>query len=80
MTEDAIAVLGDEHATLKSLFNRVSSPDEDRKEVLKELMQALALHVSHEKQMLIPVLDDDVPNGSAMPTTSGTITTTSKRS
>ena len=66
MTEDAVAVLEDEHASLESLFNRVSSPDEDRKEVLKELMQTLALHVSLEKQMLLPVLDDDVPDGSAM--------------
>lgn len=66
MSEDAVAVLQAEHDTMKDLFDRVSRPDVDRKEVLEQLMQTIALHVSVEKQMLIPVLHDDVRDGPAM--------------
>lgn len=66
MTEDAVAVLETEHATVEDLFARVSSPDEDRKEILTQLMQTLALHVSLEKQLLIPVLNGHVRDGPAV--------------
>lgn len=62
MSDDAIEVLSSEHRHLKELFDRVSRPDEDRREVLKELMQRMAAHVAVEKQMLAPVLKDRIPD------------------
>lgn len=63
MPGNAIEVLSNEHRELQSLFERVSSPDEDRPAVLKALMQALASHVAVEKQLLAPVLRDRVEGG-----------------
>ncbi len=42
-----VAVLEAEHTKLEHLFTRVSSPDGDRRELLKQLMQAIALHVTY---------------------------------
>lgn len=60
---DVIDVLAGEHADIATLFERVSSPDEDRPAVLKALLQGLANHVGAEKQMLVPVLKDRVEDG-----------------
>jgi hemerythrin-like domain-containing protein len=62
----AIDVLTDEHEQLVQLFERVSSPDEDRRKVLADLMQHLATHVAGEKQLLIPVLHDAVAGSTNM--------------
>ena len=66
MDRDAINVLEDEHEGLLNLFQRVSGVDEDRPAVLKELLQTLALHVSVEKQMLVPVVKDRLEDGAAL--------------
>jgi iron-sulfur cluster repair protein YtfE (RIC family) len=58
----ALAFLGQEHDSLTALFERVSSPDEDRRAVLKTLIQQLASHVALEKQMLVPLLAERVPD------------------
>jgi hypothetical protein len=63
MDRDALEVLSDEHDGLQTLFQRVSGVDEDRPAVLKELLQTLSLHVSMEKQLLVPALTDRVPDG-----------------
>jgi Hemerythrin HHE cation binding domain len=63
---DAVEVLEGEHDRLQELFARVSSPDEDRPAVLKELMQTLANHLDLEKQLLFPALKDVVDDGSVM--------------
>ena len=63
VTENAIQVLADEHAELRTLFDRVSSPDEDRPAVLKQLVVTLSAHVSMEKQLLVPVLKERVNGG-----------------
>jgi hemerythrin-like domain-containing protein len=55
---DAASVLEHEHRELQDLFERVSSPDEDRGAVLKQLIQTLAAHVTVEKQMVVPALRD----------------------
>jgi hypothetical protein len=60
---DAIEVLVSEHASLQELFRRVSGPDEDRRAVLKELMQTLANHLAVEKAVLVPALSDRVTDG-----------------
>lgn len=44
----------------------MSSPDEDRPAVLKELLQALANHMAMEKQVLIPILEDQIEGGSML--------------
>jgi hemerythrin-like domain-containing protein len=61
MPDDAITVLTHEHQQLEELFERVSRPDEDRREVLKELMQLIAAHVAVEKQMVVPLVKDRIP-------------------
>jgi hypothetical protein len=61
--ETAIDVLRRDHATLQELFGRVSSPDEDRPKVLKELMQTLETHLDMEKQVLLPVIGERLPDG-----------------
>jgi hemerythrin-like domain-containing protein len=61
----AIEVLSSEHDQLQSLFARVSSPDEDRPKVLKELLQTLTNHMAMEKQVLIPVLKARITGGDA---------------
>jgi hypothetical protein len=66
MERNALEVLTDEHEGLQTLFRRVSGVDEDRPAVLKELLQTLSLHVSMEKQLLVPVLADRVPDGQAL--------------
>lgn len=66
MAGNAVEVLADEHRKLEDLFDRVSSPDEDRPEVLKQVMQMLSTHVAAEEQMLIPVLRQQVPGGDDM--------------
>jgi hypothetical protein len=60
---DAIAVLEAEHRELRELFDRVSSPDEDRPAVLQQLLRKLAAHLAMEKQMVLPVLRDRVADG-----------------
>jgi hemerythrin-like domain-containing protein len=63
---DAVEVLQGEHRELQGLFSRVSRPDENRPEVLKELMQLMAVHLDLEKQMLLPVIRDRVEDGAAI--------------
>jgi Hemerythrin HHE cation binding domain len=65
MDRDAIEVLDDEHAGLETLFARVSGADEDRRAVLKQLLQTLSLHISMEKQILVPIVKDRLPDGDA---------------
>jgi hypothetical protein len=64
--QSAVDVLTTEHDGLQTLFERVSSPDEDRPAVLKELLQALANHMAMEKQVLVPVLKDRIEGGSML--------------
>jgi hypothetical protein len=66
MDRDALEVLSDEHDGLQTLFGRVSSIDEDRPAVLKELLQTLSLHVSMEKQLLVPVVTDRISDGDSL--------------
>ena len=63
---DAVELLRKEHRQLENLFSRISSPDEDRPEVLKDLMELIALHLDLEKQMLLPVIRDHVADGDAI--------------
>jgi hemerythrin-like domain-containing protein len=63
---DAVEILQGEHRELQSLFGRVSSLDEDRPKVLKELMQLIAVHLDLEKQMLLPVIRDRIDDGAAI--------------
>ena len=63
MTENAIEVIVDEHSELQTLFERVSSPDEDRPAVLKQLVLTLSAHVSMEKQLLVPALKRRINDG-----------------
>jgi hypothetical protein len=62
-TTDAVSVIEDEHRTLQSLFERVSKPDEDRPEVLKQIVRLLSSHVGAEKQLVVPVVRERVPDG-----------------
>jgi hemerythrin-like domain-containing protein len=63
---DAVEILQGEHRELQSLFSRVSSPDENRPEILKRLMQLTAIHLDLEKQMLLPVIRIRVDDGAAI--------------
>lgn len=63
MSEDAPTVLRREHAELQELFGRVSSPDEDRADVLQELMKRLAAHLDMETQLVLPALRERVEGG-----------------
>jgi hypothetical protein len=63
MARDAIKVLSDEHEGLQNLFAQVSREDVDRSAALQQLLHALALHVAVERQMLIPVVKDRLPDG-----------------
>jgi hypothetical protein len=58
-----VEVLGEQHRELSSLFERVSQPDEDRPEVLKQIIKTLSVHVSGEKQVLVPVVADELTGG-----------------
>jgi hypothetical protein len=71
MERDAVKVLTDEHEGIQDLFARVSKKDEDRPAVLQQLLHTLALHVSVEKQMLVPVVKDRVANGGRPGPTTG---------
>ncbi|MGI8776087.1 MAG: hemerythrin domain-containing protein [Acidimicrobiales bacterium] len=66
MGRNAIEVLASEQGELRRLFERVSSPDDDRPRVLKELMQALVNHLAMEKEMLVPVLKGRAVDGHAI--------------
>jgi hemerythrin-like domain-containing protein len=66
MTKTMTALLAAEHAELEALFERVSSPDEDRVAVLNQLTRLLSAHVDVERQLLLPVLEDRVPDGEAL--------------
>lgn len=54
----AVQVLHDQHERITDLFDRVSSPDEDRPKVLKELLQELSAHIAVERSVLYPVVKD----------------------
>lgn len=66
MDDDVVAVLNAEHGTLRELFRRVASPDEDRGQVLNTLMQTMTSHGEMEMQILAPVLKARVEGGDAM--------------
>jgi hemerythrin-like domain-containing protein len=63
---DAIEVLEDEHDALQTLFARVSGVDEDRHEILKRLIQTLSVHVTLEKQFLVPVVKEHAADGTTL--------------
>lgn len=63
---DVIEVLGGEHDQIQGLFARVSGPDEDRRDVLKQLVQALSNHLAMEKHFVVSVLKKDITGGAAM--------------
>ncbi len=63
---DVTELLISEHDRLQDLFRRVSGPEEDRRAVLKELMQGLANHLAVEKAVLLPVLAERVTGGESM--------------
>ena len=65
MKRDAIDVIAADHEELQQLFARVSSVDEDRPKVLKELVLKLSAHVAMEKQLVIPVTDRFDDDGGA---------------
>lgn len=50
-------VLEDQHRRVADLFERVSSPDEDRPAVLHALLRELAAHVAAERATVRPVVD-----------------------
>jgi hypothetical protein len=62
----AIEVLKYEHTALQTLFARVSGVDEDRRDILKQLIQALSAHVGIEKELLVPVVRKRAANGNAL--------------
>jgi hypothetical protein len=66
VNDDALEVLDTEHKQLLGLFDRVTSPDEDRALALKQLMQAWASHVAIEAQILIPLLHGHVTDGNVI--------------
>jgi hypothetical protein len=63
---NAIEVLKDEHDSLQMLFARVSGVDEDRREILKHLIQTLSVHMTMEKQLLVPVVKERVAEGNRL--------------
>jgi len=63
MADDLIAVVESEHAHIQDLFDRVSQPDEDRRDVFKRLLLELSAHVGAEKRVVRPALDDGVDGG-----------------
>jgi Hemerythrin HHE cation binding domain len=64
-SHNAIGVLAAEHAELQTLFRRVSSPEEDRPAVLKQLVMSLSAHVTMEKQLLVPAVKRLEDSGAA---------------
>jgi hemerythrin-like domain-containing protein len=66
MDKSGADVLTEQHQALQELFHRVSQPDEDRRKVLKTIVQTLAAHVAMEKQVLVPALKEHVGDSEAM--------------
>lgn len=66
MDQNAIAILDAEHQNIRQLFNRVSSPAEDRSEVLDTLMESLASHVAIEQHVLVATLENHVDDSKDM--------------
>jgi Hemerythrin HHE cation binding domain len=56
VTETAFQLLDRDHRAISELFDRVSSPDEDRPAVLRELVLRLAGHVAVEHAVVMPEL------------------------
>lgn len=56
MTETAFDLLERDHRAIRGLFDRVSSPEEDRAAALRELVQRLAAHVAVEQAIVLPEL------------------------
>jgi hypothetical protein len=64
MSASVVEVLGDQHRRVAELFERVSSPDEDRPAVLHSLLQELAAHVAAERSAVEPVVrKEDLGDG-----------------
>lgn len=57
VTASVVDVLEDQHRRVAELFDRVSSPDEDRPAVLHAILRELAAHVAAERAVVRPVVD-----------------------
>lgn len=57
MGDSAVELLEQDHRGIGELFERVSSPDEDRPAVLRELVLRLAGHVAVEHAVVLPELE-----------------------
>lgn len=57
VTASVVDVLDDQHRRVADLFERVSSPEEDRPAVLHALLRELAAHVAAERSAVRPVVD-----------------------
>lgn len=55
VTSTIVEVLDEQHQRVAELFERVSSPDEDRPAVLHDLLRELAAHVAAERSAVGPV-------------------------
>jgi hypothetical protein len=60
-----VDVLRAQHERVDELFGRVSSPDEDRAVVLRELLRELAAHVATERSVLDGVVGSRVGSAEA---------------
>ncbi|HWE56834.1 MAG TPA: hemerythrin domain-containing protein [Acidimicrobiales bacterium] len=59
MTSTVVEVLDEQHQRVAELFDRVSSPEEDRPAVLHTLLQELAAHVAAERSAVAPIVKRD---------------------
>lgn len=66
MTETAFDLLERDHRVISDLFDRVSSPDEDRASALMDLVKRLAAHVAVEQAILLPALRHCGTNDTAL--------------
>jgi hypothetical protein len=56
--QGALGVLDREHAGIDELFEKVSSPEENRGQVLNELVQRIATHIAVERGVFYPVVTE----------------------
>jgi hypothetical protein len=59
VTSTVVEVLDEQHQRVAELFDRVSSPEEDRPAVLHTLLQELAAHVAAERSAVAPIVKRD---------------------
>lgn len=58
VTSSVVDVLQEHYEQVKELFGRVSSPDEDRPAVLRQIIQSLAAEVAAERATLLPEVSE----------------------